>query len=77
MTQSIIVPMDLWEEDEEAVLTAWLVDNDSEVSAGQLVAEVMFEKIQYEITSTCDGKITLISEEDDVVSKGSIIAEVS
>jgi pyruvate/2-oxoglutarate dehydrogenase complex dihydrolipoamide acyltransferase (E2) component len=77
MTKPIIVPMDLWEEDEEAVLTAWLVDNDSDVITGQLVAEVMVEKIQYEITSTSDGKISLISEEDDVVSKGTIIAEVS
>jgi len=77
MTKSIIVPIDLWEEDEEAVLTAWLVDNESKVSIGQLVAEVMVEKISYEVNSTCDGTITLISEEDDVVSKGSIIAEVS
>lgn len=77
MTKSIIVPMDLWEEDEEAVLTAWLVDNDSEVSIGQLVAEIMVEKIQYEITSTCEGIISIICEEDDVVNKGSVIAEVS
>jgi len=77
MTQSITIPMDLWEEDEEAVLTAWLVDNNSEVSTGQLVAEVMVEKISYEITSTCEGTITIISEEDDVVNKGSVIAEVS
>lgn len=77
MTKSIIVPMDLWEEDEEAVLTSWLVDNDSKVTIGQLVAEVMVEKISYEINSTCDGTITLISEEDDVVNKGSVIAEVS
>lgn len=77
MTQSITIPMDLWEEDEEAVLTAWLVDNDSKVSTGQLIAEVMVEKIQYEINSTCDGIISIISEEDDVVNKGSVIAEVS
>lgn len=77
MTQSIIVPMDLWGEDEEAVITAWLVDNGSEVSTGQLVAEVMVEKIQYEINSTCSGVISIICEEDDVVSKGSVIAEVS
>lgn len=77
MTNSIIIPMDLWEEDEEAVLTAWLVDNDSEVSAGQLVAEVMVEKISYEINSSYDGKISIISAEDDVVNKGSLIAEVS
>ncbi|MFT7006022.1 MAG: pyruvate/2-oxoglutarate dehydrogenase complex dihydrolipoamide acyltransferase (E2) component [Colwellia sp.] len=77
MTQSIIIPVDLWEEDEEAVLTAWLVDNNSKVSTGQLLAEVMVEKIQYEINSTYDGTISIISEEDDVVSKGSVIAEVS
>jgi len=45
MTKAITIPMDLWEEDEEAVLTAWLVDNNSEVSTGQLLAEVMVEKI--------------------------------
>jgi pyruvate/2-oxoglutarate dehydrogenase complex dihydrolipoamide acyltransferase (E2) component len=47
------------------------------VTAGQLVAEVMVEKIQYEIHSTADGIISIISEADDVVNKGSIIAEVS
>ena len=77
MTQPIIVAMDLWEEDVEAVISAWLVDNDSGVTAGQLVAEVMVEKIQYEIHSTADGIISIISEADDVVNKGSIIAEVS
>jgi pyruvate/2-oxoglutarate dehydrogenase complex dihydrolipoamide acyltransferase (E2) component len=77
MTNSIIVPMDLWEEDEEAVLTAWLVDNDSQVSTGQLIAEVMVEKISYEINSSSDGKISIICAEDDVVNKGSVIAEVS
>jgi pyruvate/2-oxoglutarate dehydrogenase complex dihydrolipoamide acyltransferase (E2) component len=69
--------MDLWDEDEEAVITAWLIENNSNVSTGQLVAEVMVEKISYEINSTCDGIISIISEEDDVVKKGSIIAEVS
>ena len=77
MTKTIIVPMDLWEEDEEAVLTAWLVDNGSEVTTGQLVAEVMLEKTQYEIFSSCDGIISTVINEDDVISKGSILAEVS
>ncbi|MGV2872200.1 lipoyl domain-containing protein [Colwellia sp. E150_009] len=77
MTKAITIPMDLWEEDEEAVLTAWLVDNNSEVSTGQLLAEVMVEKISYEIHSTYDGTISITCQEDDVVNKGSIIAEVS
>jgi pyruvate/2-oxoglutarate dehydrogenase complex dihydrolipoamide acyltransferase (E2) component len=77
MTQPIIVPMDLWEEDVEAVISAWLVDNNTGVTTGQLIAEVMVEKIQYEIHSNCDGIISIISEADDVVHKGSVIAEVS
>jgi pyruvate/2-oxoglutarate dehydrogenase complex dihydrolipoamide acyltransferase (E2) component len=77
MTQPIIVPINLWEEDVEAVISAWLVDDKSGVTKGQLIAEVMVEKIQYEIHSTGDGIISIISEADDVVNKGSIIAEVS
>jgi len=77
MAEVIIIPMDLWEEDEEGVITAWLVDNNTPVKVDQLVAEVMVEKIQYEINSTCDGVISILSKEDDIVSKGSIIAEVS
>ncbi len=50
MTKAITIPMDLWEEDEEAVLTAWLVDNNSEVSTGQLLAEVMVEKFHMKFT---------------------------
>lgn len=77
MSKSIIVPEDLWEGDEEAVLTAWLVDDKSEISTGQLIAEVMVEKISYEVNSTCEGVISITCQEDDVVNKGSVIAEVS
>lgn len=77
MSKSIIVPEDLWEGDEEAVLTAWLVDDKSEISTGQLIAEVMVEKISYEVNSTSEGVISITCQEDDVVNKGSVIAEVS
>ena len=78
MALAIIVPVDLWEDDDaEGVITAWLIDDNSEVQSGQLVADVMVEKIQYEIHSPFTGKISITCHEEEVVTKGCTIAEVS
>ena len=39
-----------------------------------LVAEVMVEKAQYEIEAPVSGRIRIAKEEDEVVSKGTLIA---
>lgn len=74
MTTEITVPEDLWEGDSEAVITAWLVDDGAEVAQGDLVAEVMVEKAQYEIEAPASGKLSITRGEDDVVTKGAAIA---
>lgn len=76
MTNDIRVPDDLWEGDTEGVITAWLVSDGAEVAQGDLVAEVMVEKAQYEIEAPLSGKLTIAKEEDEVVEKGSVIATV-
>lgn len=55
MSTAISVPDDLWEGDNEGVITAWLVDDGSRVSQGDLIAEVMVEKAQYEIEAPAAG----------------------
>lgn len=74
MTNEIRVPDDLWEGDTEGVITSWLVSDGAEVAQGDLVAEVMVEKAQYEIEAPLSGKLTIAKEEDEVVEKGSVIA---
>ena len=74
MTTEITVPTDLWEGDTEGVITAWLVNDGGEVAEGDLVAEVMVEKAQYEIEAPATGRLGIAKEEDEVVSKGSVIA---
>ncbi|NIC05930.1 lipoyl domain-containing protein [Billgrantia bachuensis] len=74
MTNDIRVPDDLWEGDTVGVITAWLVSDGAEVAQGDLVAEVMVEKAQYEIEAPLSGKLTIAKEEDEVVEKGSVIA---
>ena len=72
----IIVPDDLWEEDVEGVLLAWLLDEGDEVEAGDVVAEIMVEKIQFEVRSPADGVLKPLKEPDDPVARGDVIAEL-
>ncbi len=76
MTTDITVPEDLWEGDTEGVITAWLVDDGAEVEQGDLVAEVMVEKAQYEIESPATGRLNIAKGEDEVVAKGTTIARL-
>ncbi|TNF06871.1 MAG: biotin attachment protein [Gammaproteobacteria bacterium] len=77
MSTDIIVPLDLWEEDQEGVITSWLVSNGARVETGELLAEVMVEKIQHEIESPAPGTLQITRKEDEVVNKGDVIATLS
>ncbi|MGQ7848107.1 biotin/lipoyl-containing protein [Granulosicoccus sp. 3-233] len=77
MSTDIVVPKDLYEEDEEAVVTSWLVDDGTQVEAGSLVAELMTAKVQYEILAPSSGTVSILKQVDDVVAKGDIIGTVN
>lgn len=76
MASEVRIPEDLWEEDQEAALTAWLVGEGSTVEKGALLAEVMTAKIQHEIEAPASGTIRLLKQVDDVVAKGDVIAVI-
>lgn len=76
MTTDVIVPADLWEEDLEAVITSWLASEGADVAQGDVIAELMVEKIQYELLAPAAGKLSIISNADDVVAKGHLIATI-
>ena len=72
----ITIPADLWEGDSEGVLTAWLFDDGATVREGDVVAEVMTEKVQYDLPAPGDGTLRIRVELDDVVVKGAVIATI-
>jgi len=76
MATDITIPSDLWEEDEECVITGWLVDDGARVEAGALIAEIMTAKVQYEIHAPASGTLTITKEADAVVAKGAVIGRV-
>lgn len=77
MAVAVNVPNNLWEEDSEAVITNWLVGNGGAVAEGQLIAEIMVEKVQHEIRSPASGTITIGKPAKSVVSKGTEIATIA
>ncbi|UVJ46365.1 lipoyl domain-containing protein [Pseudomonas sp. LS1212] len=76
MTTPIVIADDLWEGDAEAVITSWLVSDGTEVAQGDLVAEIMSEKAQFEIEAPAAGALKILEEEDAVVAKGATIGLV-
>ncbi len=73
MTTEIIIEKDLWEEEQEGVITSWLADNGATIEKGTLIAEVMTDKVQFEINAPTTGKLTIKHDVDAVVNKGDII----
>ena len=76
MSSDVLIPHDLWEEDDEAVITSWLVSDGASVSEGDMIAELMVAKIQYELLSPVTGTLTILKEIDDVVAKGDCVATI-
>ena len=72
----IRVPGDLWEEDLEGVISTWFFDDGEAVGADDVVAELLVEKIQYEVHAPRDGVLRIQVAADDVVNKGDVIGRV-
>ena len=77
MATDIVIPSDLWEEDEECVITSWLVDDGASIEEGALIAEIMTAKVQYEIHAPASGTVSIKEEADAVVAKGAVIGTVA
>lgn len=76
MATDIVIADDLWEGDEQAVVTNWFVSDGAAVTSDMLLAEIMVAKIQYEVRSPADGVLTILRQTDDIVSKGDVIGRI-
>lgn len=77
MATEIVIPVDLWEEDTEAVITSWLASDGATVAKDALIAEIMTEKVQYEIEAPAAGTLNIAKQVDDIVNKGDVIGTIS
>ena len=60
----------------EGVLATWFVTDGDQVASGQLLGEVMVEKVSGEVTAPTSGRVRLLVSEDQTVRQGELIAQV-
>lgn len=77
MATDIIIPSDLWDGDEECVITAWLASDNAQVTEGALIAEIMTAKVQYEILAPASGTLNITKAQNEIAAKGDAIGVVS
>ena len=60
----------------EGVLATWFVSDGDQVAGGQLLGEVMVEKVSGEVVAPASGRVRLLVSEDQTVRQGEVIAQV-
>ena len=60
----------------EGVLATWFVGDGEQVASGQLLGEVMVDKVSGEVVAPTSGRVRLLVGEDQTARQGDVIAEV-
>ena len=76
MGEVITFPTLSKDESAEGVLATWFVRTGESVRAGQVIAEVMVDKVSMDVEAPLDGIVTCLVEEEAAVPQGSQIARI-
>lgn len=70
------IPDDLWDDDSEGAISAWLYDDGDSVEAGAVIAEIMNEKVVFEIVARTSGALAILTAAEEPVRKGQVVARI-
>ncbi|QMW22277.1 lipoyl domain-containing protein [Sandaracinobacteroides saxicola] len=71
------VPLDLWDEDDKTgSIVMWLYPDGAQVKEGELIAEILVEKVTLELESPATGTLRIRVEPEIVVNKGDVVATI-
>jgi pyruvate/2-oxoglutarate dehydrogenase complex dihydrolipoamide acyltransferase (E2) component len=73
----IRIPDDCWDDDSEGAISTWYFDDGDKVALGDVVCEVMNEKVSTEILAPASGVLKIEVLAETPVKKGAVIASVS
>lgn len=72
----VTVPAGLWDENDEAAISAWLYPDGDVVAEGAVIAEVMVEKSSFEILAPSSGILRILAAAETTVRAGEIVARI-
>ena len=73
---AITVPTDLWDDDSAGVISTWLFEDGDQVNEGDTVAEVMNEKITFDIAAPTSGTLAIVQPAESEIRQGDTIGRV-
>lgn len=77
MTTEVRIPADLWDEDDKTgSIVLWLYADGATVKQGDVIAEVLVEKVTLELEAPASGTLRIRVEPEVVVNKGDIVAVI-
>jgi len=74
---SVLVPTDLWDDDSLGVISTWLFEDGDHVNEGDVVAEIMNEKISFDVPAPATGILEISAEAESEVTQGQEIGEIA
>lgn len=77
MTTEVRVPADLWDEDDKTgSIVLWLYADGASVKQGDVIAELLVEKVTLELEAPASGTLRIRVEPEVVVNKGDVVAVI-
>lgn len=76
MSHSITFPEMSNDPEAEGVVATWFVQSGESVKTGQVIAEVMVDKVSVDVEAPIDGVVTCLVEEEGVAKQGQEIARI-
>ncbi len=72
----VTIPTGLWNEGDEAAISAWLYSNGDSVAENAVLAEIMVEKSSFELLSPAAGRLTILVAAEEAVRPGQLAARI-
>lgn len=73
---AVRIPADLWDDDSEGAISAWLYAEGDQVAEGVVIAEVMNAKVTFELLAPASGRLAILVQAEEGVRLGQAVAEI-
>ena len=72
----VTIPDEFWEGEAEGSISSWFFADGDIVKAGDLIAEVAYEKAANELLAPAGGKLSILVEAEVPVRRGQLVARI-
>lgn len=73
----VVIAPDMWEGDEKGFISTWFFRDGECVAEGAVLADVMSEKVTFELRAPAAGMLSVLVAAEEPIAKGQVVARIS